>query len=98
LPRCFLRLKCSVILIASPFLRFSKSLWSVVTQDNKALERTIYVQVKCRSTLGINTTTKLMISYTYVDNSNVFIEAQRVSAVAKGMAVNLHDAFDRRAG
>ena len=37
-----------------------------------------------------------MISYTYVDNSNVFIEAQRVSAVAKGMAVDLYDAIDRR--
>ena len=37
-----------------------------------------------------------MISYTYVDNSNVFIEAQRVSAVAQGMAVDLYDAIDRR--
>lgn len=37
-----------------------------------------------------------MISYTYIDNSNVFIEAQRVSAVEKGMAVNLYDAFDRK--
>jgi hypothetical protein len=37
-----------------------------------------------------------MLSYTYVDNSNVFIEAQRVSAIEKGMAVDLHDAIDRR--
>lgn len=37
-----------------------------------------------------------MISYTYIDNSNVFIEAQRVSAISLGMAVDLQDAFDRR--
>jgi uncharacterized LabA/DUF88 family protein len=37
-----------------------------------------------------------MISYTYIDNSNVFIEAQRVSAIKKGMAVDLHDAIERR--
>jgi uncharacterized LabA/DUF88 family protein len=37
-----------------------------------------------------------MLSYTYVDNSNVFIEAQRVSAIEKGMAVDLYDAIDRR--
>lgn len=32
----------------------------------------------------------------YVDNSNVFIEGQRVSAVAKGMALNIYDALDGR--
>ncbi|GGY33564.1 hypothetical protein GCM10011297_03190 [Bacterioplanes sanyensis] len=37
-----------------------------------------------------------MLSYTYVDNSNVFIEAQRVSAVEEGMAADLNDAIDRR--
>lgn len=37
-----------------------------------------------------------MISYTYIDNSNVFIEAQRVSAIQKGMAVDLNDAIERR--
>jgi uncharacterized LabA/DUF88 family protein len=37
-----------------------------------------------------------MLSFTYVDNSNVFIEAQRVSAVEKGMAIDIYDAMDRR--
>ena len=35
-------------------------------------------------------------TYTYVDNSNVFIEGQRVSAVAKRMAYDIQDAHDRR--
>ena len=34
-----------------------------------------------------------MADWIYVDNSNVFIEGQRVSAVAKGMALNIYDAF-----
>ncbi len=34
-------------------------------------------------------------TYTYVDNSNVFIEGQRVSAVAKGMAIDIYDAHKR---
>ncbi len=37
-----------------------------------------------------------MISYSYVDNSNVFIEAQRVSAVKIGLACDLADALHRR--
>jgi hypothetical protein len=37
-----------------------------------------------------------MKSYTYIDNSNVFIEAQRVAAVNSGMAADLIDAIDRR--
>jgi len=37
-----------------------------------------------------------MKSYTYIDNSNVFIEAQRVAAVNKGMAADLLDAIERR--
>ena len=37
-----------------------------------------------------------MISYTYVDNSNVFIEGQRTSAVEKGMAIDIRDAMERR--
>lgn len=37
-----------------------------------------------------------MKSYTYIDNSNVFIEAQRVSAIKEGMAVDLEDAIARR--
>ena len=37
-----------------------------------------------------------MKSYTYIDNSNVFIEAQRVAAVNNGMVVDLQDSFDRR--
>ena len=32
----------------------------------------------------------------YVDNSNVFIEAQRVSAVSKHMALNIYDAMNNR--
>lgn len=32
----------------------------------------------------------------YVDNSNVFIEGQRVSAIAKGMALDINDALRRR--
>lgn len=37
-----------------------------------------------------------MISYTYVDNSNVFIEAQRASAVEKQMALDIRDSIERR--
>lgn len=37
-----------------------------------------------------------MSEYVYVDNSNVFIEGQRASAVAQGMAVNIYDATDNR--
>jgi hypothetical protein len=37
-----------------------------------------------------------MLFYTYVDNSNVFIEGQRVSAVAKRMAFDITDAIDRQ--
>lgn len=33
--------------------------------------------------------------YTYIDNSNVFIEGQRHSAVLRGMAVDIWDAMDR---
>jgi len=34
-----------------------------------------------------------MAEFVYVDNSNVFIEGQRVSAVSKGMAMNIYDAI-----
>ena len=37
-----------------------------------------------------------MLTYTYVDNSNVFIEGQRVSAVKKGLAANIVDAMNRK--
>ncbi len=37
-----------------------------------------------------------MADWIYVDNSNVFIEGQRVSAVAQGMALDIWDAFDNR--
>ncbi|WFO49714.1 NYN domain-containing protein [Aeromonas veronii] len=37
-----------------------------------------------------------MKSYIYIDNSNVFIEAQRVSAIKEGMAADLEDAISRR--
>lgn len=39
---------------------------------------------------------EFMKSYTYIDNSNVFIEAQRVSAIKEGMAADLDDAIFRR--
>jgi uncharacterized LabA/DUF88 family protein len=35
-----------------------------------------------------------MAEFVYVDNSNVFIEGQRVSAVNKGMAMNIYDAMN----
>ncbi len=38
----------------------------------------------------------LMADYIYVDNSNVFIEGKRVSAVAKGIAMNVYDAMNNR--
>jgi hypothetical protein len=34
--------------------------------------------------------------FVYVDNSNVFIEGKRVSAIARGLARNLQEAFDKR--
>ena len=37
-----------------------------------------------------------MADWIYVDNSNVFIEGQRVSAVASGMALDIWDALDNR--
>ena len=35
-------------------------------------------------------------NFTYVDNSNVFIEGQRVSAVSRGQAENIVDAMNHR--
>lgn len=37
-----------------------------------------------------------MADWIYVDNSNVFIEGQRVSAVATGMALDIYDALNNR--
>jgi uncharacterized LabA/DUF88 family protein len=37
-----------------------------------------------------------MAEFVYVDNSNVFIEAQRVSAVSKSMAMNMYDAMKNK--
>ncbi|HEY9707856.1 MAG TPA: NYN domain-containing protein [Oculatellaceae cyanobacterium] len=37
-----------------------------------------------------------MSNFVYVDNSNVFIEAKRVSAVQKGSALNIFDAMNNR--
>ena len=37
-----------------------------------------------------------MADWIYVDNSNVFIEGQRASAVSQGMADNIHDAMHNR--
>jgi uncharacterized LabA/DUF88 family protein len=36
-----------------------------------------------------------MARYVYVDNSNVWIEGQRVSAVRKGLAIDIRDAMSR---
>jgi hypothetical protein len=36
------------------------------------------------------------LTYTYVDNSNFFIEGQRTAAVDAGMALDIFDAIDRR--
>lgn len=43
----------------------------------------------------MNPVTKKLLTYTYVDNSNVFIEGQRVSAVQQGMAKDIFDATAR---
>jgi uncharacterized LabA/DUF88 family protein len=37
-----------------------------------------------------------ILTYTYIDNSNFFIEGQRVAAVQSGMAIDIYDAIDRR--
>jgi uncharacterized LabA/DUF88 family protein len=37
-----------------------------------------------------------MANWVYVDNSNVYIEGQRVSAVSTGMALNIRDAIENR--
>jgi len=37
-----------------------------------------------------------MAGFVYVDNSNVFIEGQRVAAVKNGLAFNMDDAFSRQ--
>ncbi len=36
------------------------------------------------------------LTYTYVDNSNFFIEGQRVAAVEAGMALDISDAINRK--
>ena len=37
-----------------------------------------------------------MADYIYVDNSNLFIEGKRVSAVKKGLAMNIFEAMNNR--
>jgi hypothetical protein len=37
-----------------------------------------------------------MLTYTYVDNSNLFIEGQRVSAVKNKIAKDIFDAMNRK--
>jgi len=37
-----------------------------------------------------------MADYIYVDNSNLFIEAKRVSAVVRGLAMNIYEAMNNR--
>jgi uncharacterized LabA/DUF88 family protein len=37
-----------------------------------------------------------MADYIYVDNSNLYIEGKRVSAVKKGLAMNIYDAMNNR--
>lgn len=36
------------------------------------------------------------LTYTYVDNSNFYIEGHRVAAVEAGMALDIADAIDRK--
>ena len=38
----------------------------------------------------------VVADYIYVDNSNLYIEGKRVSAVKKGMAMNIYDAMNNR--
>lgn len=40
--------------------------------------------------------TSKMKVFTYVDNSNVYVEGSRVSAVRKGMATNIYDAMNNK--
>jgi len=49
-----------------------------------------------RKLLDRNNMTIAKKGYTYIDNSNVFIEGQRHSAVSKGFAIDIIDAIDRR--
>ena len=51
--------------------------------------------VRPHSSVGFNSGLS-MKTYTYIDNSNVYIEGSRVSAVKKGMATNIVDAMNRR--
>jgi uncharacterized LabA/DUF88 family protein len=37
-----------------------------------------------------------MADYIYVDNSNLYIEGKRVSAVQRGLAMNIYDAMNNR--
>ena len=37
-----------------------------------------------------------MADFIYVDNSNLFIEGKRVSAVARGLAMNIYEAMNNR--
>src|SRR5260370_37613480 len=38
----------------------------------------------------------IMADFIYVDNSNLFIEGKRVSAVARGLAMNIYEAMNNR--
>jgi hypothetical protein len=47
-------------------------------------------------TVQVHTGGALVASFVYIDNSNVFIEGQHVSAVRHGMAMNIFDAQQQR--
>ena len=44
----------------------------------------------------VETVRGTMLNYTYVDNSNVFIEGRRIAAVKNGLATDIVDAMNRR--
>lgn len=48
------------------------------------------------NTLFLETKGGSLKTYTYIDNSNLFIEGRRVSAVRRGLVSNLQEAFDRK--
>lgn len=57
-------------------------------------ERVAEEKRKAKATGRRRIQTRTMLTYTYVDNSNVFIEGQRVSAVRKGMATSIQEATE----
>jgi len=53
-------------------------------------------RLKLKALEIVETKEVMMAELVYVDNSNVFIEGQRVSAVKNGMALDIRDAIDKK--